>query len=97
MGVEHFGGYHEIVQYQGSPHVLVYLNDEPTSYPTHWHSPLEILMPIENGYTAHIGNRTFHLEPSDILLVAPNVYHAYEAPAAGRRYFVLIDLSVSTK
>lgn len=94
MSAERFGGYHEIVAYGGNSHVLVYLNDEPTDYPTHWHSPLEILMPIENGYTAHIGNRTFHLEPSDILFVAPNVYHAYEAPPEGRRYFVLIDLSV---
>ena len=93
MGVEHFGGYHETVPFADDPHVIVYLNDEPTSYPTHWHSPLEILMPIENGYTAHIGNRTFHLEPSDILMVAPNVYHAYAAPPEGRRYFVLIDLS----
>lgn len=94
MGVEHFGGYHETVPFADNRHVIVYLNDETTSYPTHWHTPLEILMPIENGYTAHIGNRTFHLEPSDILLVAPNVYHSYAAPAEGRRYFVLIDLSV---
>ncbi len=94
MGVEHFGGYHEIVPFAGNRHVIVYMNDESTSYPTHWHTPLEILMPVENGYTAHIGNRTFHLEPTDILFVAPNVYHAYEAPPEGRRYFVLIDLSV---
>ena len=94
MGVEHFNGYHEIVQYQDRSHILVYLNDEPTDYPTHWHSPLEILMPVENIYTASIGNRTFRLEPSDILFVAPNVYHAYEAPPEGRRYFVLIDLAV---
>ncbi len=93
MGVEHFGGYHETVPFTDNRHVIVYLNDEPTSYPTHWHTPLEILMPVENGYTAHIGNRTFHLEPSDILFVAPNVYHAYAAPPAGKRIFVLIDMS----
>ena len=93
MGVEHFGGYHETVPFSGNRHVIVYMNDEPTSYPTHWHTPLEILMPVENGYTARIGNRTFHLEPSDILFVAPNVYHAYAAPAGGRRIFALIDMS----
>lgn len=93
MSVEHFSGYHEVVKFQDDPHVLVYLNDEPTDYPTHWHSPLEILMPVESGYTAHIGNRTFQLGPSDILFVAPNVYHAYTAPPEGKRYFVLTDLT----
>lgn len=94
MGVEHFSGYHEIVAYPDNPHIVAYLNDEATNYPTHWHTPLELLMPIENGYTTHVANRIFHLEPSDILLIAPNVYHAHEAPATGRRYFLLIDLSV---
>ena len=94
MGIEHFGGYHETVPFAGNRHVIVYLNDEATDYPTHWHTPLEILMPVEKGYTALIGNRTFHLEPSDILFVAPNVYHAYVAPPEGKRYFVLIDMSV---
>lgn len=93
MCAEHFSGHHEIVKFQDDPHVLVYLNDEPTDYPTHWHSPLEILMPVENGYTAHIGNCTFQLGPSDILFVAPNVYHAYTAPPEGKRYFVLTDLT----
>lgn len=94
MGIEHFGGYHEIVAYPDNPHIVAYLNDEPTDYPTHWHTPMEILMPIENGYTTHVANRIFHLVPSDILLIAPNVYHAHEAPPTGKRYFLLVDLSV---
>ena len=94
MDTVRFSGYHEIVNYPDNPHIVAYLNDEPTSYPTHWHTPLELLMPIENGYTTHVANRIFHLEPSDILLIAPNVYHAHEAPATGRRYFLMVDLSV---
>ena len=97
MASNHFNGYHEIVQYTGTPHFLVYLNDEATDYPTHWHTPLELLMPIENSYTAHIGNRVFQVEPYNILFVAPNAYHSYIAPAEGRRYFILVDVDALSK
>lgn len=94
MAAEHFNGFHENVDYQDNPHVVVHLNDETTDYPTHWHTPLELLMPVENTYSAFIGNRAFELKPYDILLVAPNVYHSYIAPDTGSRYFILVDTSI---
>ena len=97
MAANQFNGYHELVQYSGNPHILVYLNKEATDYPTHWHSPIELLMPIENSYTAYVGNKVFHLEPYNILFVAPNAYHAYVAPNTGRRYFILMDVFTLSK
>ena len=94
MAMNPFNGYHETVQYPNDKHLVVYLNDEATDYPTHWHTPLELLMPIENSYTAYIGNKAFEVEPYNILFVAPNAYHSYVAPATGRRYFILADVSV---
>ena len=94
MAPNHFNGYHEIVNYPDAPRIVVYLNDEATDYPTHWHTPLELLMPIENSYTAYIGNKAFQLEPYNILFVAPNAYHSSIAPSTGRRYFILVDVSV---
>ena len=93
MAVNYFNGYHELVQGSDKSHIVVYLNDEVTDYPTHWHTHMELLMPIEGVYTAHIGSRTFVLEPNSILIVAPNVYHSYVAPPRGRRYFILVDVS----
>ena len=97
MAANHFNGYHEIVQYTGNPHILVYLNDEAKDYPTHWHTPIELLMPIENSYTAYIGNQMFQVEPFNILFVAPNAYHSYVAPPSGRRYFIMVDVSNISK
>ena len=97
VAANHFNGYHEIVQYTENPHILVYLNDEPTDYPTHWHTPLELLMPIENTYTAYIGNKMFQVEPYNILFVAPNAYHSYVAPDKGRRYFIMADIAALSK
>lgn len=94
MYTDQFVSLHENVAFLDDPHVVVYLNDEIRDFPTHWHTPLEILMPIDNIYTARVNNKEYVLQPYDILFVAPNVHHSYEAPGSGQRYFILADMSV---
>ncbi len=94
MYTDRFVSLHENVEFLENPHIAVYLNDENRDFPTHWHTPMEILMPIDNTYTARINNKEYILQPYDILFVAPNVHHSYVAPESGRRYFILADMSV---
>lgn len=92
MDTEGFEVQHEQAFGSENPHIRVHRNTECMDYSTHWHTPLEILMPVENSYTASVGNRVYELQPGDILIVSPNVYHAYKAPDTGVRYFILIDV-----
>ncbi|MBQ0000681.1 MAG: helix-turn-helix transcriptional regulator [Clostridiales bacterium] len=96
MNLENLDGYgfHEMVFDSTNPHIIIHYNTQTNDTPTHWHTPMEILMPIENNYTAYVNNREYELKPYDILFVTPNVYHSYKSPASGIRYFVMIDLSV---
>lgn len=94
MNTFHMDGMREIVFDPESSHVIVHRNIETTDYATHWHAPMEILMPVENSYTAYVNNKEYQLQPYDILFVTPNVYHSYLAPKTGLRYFILIDVSV---
>lgn len=94
MYTDHFVSLHENVEFPENPHIAVHLNDETRNFPTHWHTPMEILMPIDNTYTAFINNKEYILQPYDILFVAPNVHHSYVAPESGQRYFILADMSV---
>lgn len=94
MDIDQLKGYHEIVFGSQDPHIVVHHNTQTDNYANHWHTPMEILMPVENHYTAYVNGRKYELQPYDILIVAPNVYHAYEAPDTGMRYFILIDVSI---
>lgn len=69
-------------------------NTENTSYSTHWHDAQEIIVPLEEGYTAIVQDATFRLEPGDILLIPPGSLHSLEAPDSGSRFVFLLELNV---
>lgn len=75
-------------------HFMIQLNTESDHYPPHWHTPVEIIMPIENQDTVYIGNKTYIIQPYEILFISPKTLHSIEAPSAGMRYILLADLSI---
>ena len=60
----------------------------------HWHTAMEIIMPIDNYYTVIVNNESYHINPYEILIVRPGAIHILKAPASGRRYIFQADLSI---
>lgn len=90
--IEELNGIHEIVKFKEEFKFLIYENKEVEDYPSHWHIPIEIVMPIENTYTAIFEEITYELHEKDILLVSPGVIHGYKAPPYGKRIFIQIEI-----
>ena len=44
----------ETVEFESFPNILLYDNNENEIYPKHWHTPIEIIMPIHGGYKVMI-------------------------------------------
>lgn len=86
-------GTHEIPQFKENTHVCIYQNNIDENYPPHWHSPIEILMPIENNYTMVVNNHTYVVEPYELLIIGPSVVHSSIAPESGYRYFFQIEVT----
>lgn len=62
----------ENIQYPQNSYILCWLNQESRSYPFHWHSAVEIIMPLDNTYTVRINDGTIHhLNTGDILVILP--------------------------
>lgn len=87
---------HEIVQHQGSCAIRIWCNDLPAPFDTHWHTDLEIIMPVENWYDAVVGNQSFHILPGDILIIPTGALHSLKAPETGMRFIFLFDISAVT-
>ena len=51
--IENLNGIHETVKYKENSNVKLFINAEAEDYPIHWHTPMEIIMPLEGGYTVH--------------------------------------------
>jgi AraC-like DNA-binding protein len=84
-------GIYEKVDYQNNSSILLYINNEDENYSIHWHTAIELIMPIENIYTIIIGKVTYVLKEGDILIIPPGELHELIAPSSGVRRILLFD------
>jgi AraC-like DNA-binding protein len=74
--------------------VQLYINREVEDYPMHWHTDVEIIMPVENIYTVVVDKKTYVLNVGDIIILPSGEIHELYAPPSGRRLIVLFDNSI---
>lgn len=87
-------GIYEKVDYQNNSPIILHTNKEVDSYPAHWHTAVETIMPISNIYTVVIGKTTYLLHEGDILIIPPGELHELIAPNDGTRQILLFDYSL---
>ena len=64
--IEILEGIRETVNFKQDAQIMLYYNDEEEDYPPHWHNSIEIIMPLENIYTADSCNRRIVLREYDL-------------------------------
>ncbi len=87
-------GIYEKVDYQNNSSILLHINHETDNYSTHWHTAIELIMPVTNFYTISIGKTTYRLMEGEILVIPPGELHELIAPAEGVRRILLFDFSL---
>ena len=90
--IEHLEGTHETVNYRENTNLRIYDNVQYEDYPMHWHSPVEIVMPVRNEYRVEYADSTVTLNEGEILIVCPGVLHHYYA-CEGERYIIQAEIS----
>lgn len=89
--IEILNGCQETVDYNSDFKVRIYINREDENYPQHWHSDVEIIMPVENGYQAIVNEVTYDLAEGDIIIIPPGELHQLYAPSTGKRIILQFD------
>lgn len=77
--------------------VRVYHNVQDDSYDTHWHTSIEVIMPLVNSYQVVIGGMNgtgITLHQGDIFIIPPGELHYLSAPEDGERLIILFDYSL---
>ena len=92
--IENLNGLHEVVNYKENANLRLYTNTQAEDYPNHWHTPLEIIMPLENTYSVEVNRNTIILKPDDIIFISPGVIHALKAPSDGRRIIFQAEITM---
>lgn len=92
--IEILNGIHETIAYYDVHGVKWMQNSEAESYPLHWHTAMEIIMPYRNHYTVEIDGIAHTFDVGDIFITAPGTLHAVIAPDEGERMITLFDYSL---
>lgn len=84
-------GIHETVAYDSMNGLNLYHNQEAEDYPIHWHTPLEIIVPVKGEYTVVIDDVPHTFGEGDIWITPPGTLHKLVAPPSGERLIMLFD------
>ena len=84
----------ETVQFHNNSSVRIWCNEQTVGFDTHWHSALEIIMPVDNYYDAEVSQNFYRINPDEILFILPGEMHKLTAPRTGRRFIYQFDLSM---
>ncbi len=94
--IENLNGIRETVNYRKDTRLRLYNNVQIEDYPDHWHTPVEIIMPIENIYSVVVGGHTITLNPTNIIFICPGVIHSLKAHGKGRRIIFQAEITMFT-
>lgn len=90
--IENLNGIHETVNFKKNTNLRLYENCDYEEYPNHWHTPLEIIMPLENHYIVESEGISYDLREGDILLICPGALHSIPA-MYGKRIIFQAEIS----
>lgn len=88
--IKYLSGDYETVDYDEKKYVLLHDNDDNEAYPVHWHSAVELLMPLKNYYIVNIGGTDYRIKENEVLIVPPGELHSMPA-VPGRRLIFQCD------
>lgn len=84
-------GSQEYVDFVPESHLRIWYNNQMDGYATHHHSAMEIIICMENQYTAIANNQTYNLTVGDILMIPPHMLHKLICPSYGVRFIFLVN------
>lgn len=87
-------GRRENIEHSHGNAFRLFVNREVEDYPSHWHTDLEIIMPLENDYTVILDKTTYALHPKDIIIIPSGEMHELHAPSSGQRLIFQVDHSI---
>ncbi|MDO5559445.1 MAG: AraC family transcriptional regulator [Oscillospiraceae bacterium] len=91
--IKHLNGEHETVEYSDNHFIILYDNMEDENYPVHWHNAIEIIMPLQNGFTVCADNTVYDMKERDLVIIPPGKLHSLRSPSNGRRLIFQCDNS----
>ncbi len=98
LGLLHYGyrvmsGSQEFVAYPANSTIRVWFSAAPDHYDAHWHSAVEVLLPIEGECLMTVGDREYTVKAGEVMIVPSNISHSLTMKENSKRDLVLFELN----
>jgi len=83
--------------YKTNLYTILWENTENLNYPSHWHSAMELIMPIKGRYEVQLRNKTYLLKENDILIIPSLDIHKITVPPGsknGLRIILMVEPTI---
>lgn len=85
-------GSQEFVTYPANSTIRVWYSAIPDYYETHWHSAVEVLLPVEGECSMTVEDKEFIVKPGEVLIVPSGKRHSLSMAEGSSRYLVLFEM-----
>ncbi len=85
--IKNLNGIHETVDYRENTNLRLWQTSVYEEFPPHWHTAIEVIMPLKNEYHLRCGDTVYTLHENDILLICPGILHHLYASEGDRLFF----------
>lgn len=92
--IEVLNGIRETVIYGNIEGFKLHDNTNYEAYPEHWHTPIEIIMPLKNHYDVSNKKDFFTLQEGDLLFLNSGVLHGMPSAIHGERLILQVDFAL---
>ena len=90
-GFRYLRGEQEYVTYRQDSTLRVWYADTPWHYDPHWHSAVEIILPVKGEVVYTIASDTYRVQAGEVLIVPPNYIHGLSMGENSARYLYLFE------
>jgi AraC-like DNA-binding protein len=90
-------GDYNVFPYKTNLYTILWENNENLNYPAHWHSAMELIMPIKGNYAVQLRNKTYLLKENDILIIPSLDVHGITVPPDskdGLRIILMVEPTI---
>ena len=90
-GFRYMRGKQEYVTYRERSSVRVWYSETPWNYESHYHSAVEIIVPVRGEVIYTLVDRTYNVQADEVLIVPPNCIHGLTMHEGSARYLLLFE------
>lgn len=82
-------GEREFITYQRDVTIRVWHQPNPDSYAPHFHSAIEVCVPLLGGCEVAVKGKEYHVQAGEVLFVPSDATHALRMTAGSERYLII--------